>query len=132
MRAEPDGLGRGHGAVDAELADLVRRGADDPAALRIAADDHGLAPQLRMVELLDGGVKSVHIHVNDLARLSHKLPAIDHAPPGWQAEHNGLRTDYRSQAADGQGGRAMDGMDGVDTVDGVSAAAIKPFCRLRA
>ncbi len=71
-------LGRRHGAVDAELADLVGGGADHAAALRVAPDDDGLAPQLRPVKLLDRRVKGVHIDVDDLAdfhrMIFHRAP----------------------------------------------------------
>jgi hypothetical protein len=51
--------------MDAELARLVAAGADDAARVRVAADDHGLAAQLRMVALLDRREERVEVDVDD-------------------------------------------------------------------
>ena len=59
--------GHGHGGMNAEPAGLVGRGGDDPAALGPAADQHRLAAQFGVVELLHGGVESVQIGVDDVA-----------------------------------------------------------------
>ena len=50
--------------MHAETAHLVARGGDD-AAPAGAADDHGLARELRAVVLLDGRVERVHVDVQD-------------------------------------------------------------------
>ena len=86
LRAAPVGLGRAHGRADAEAPRLVARGRDDAAAARIAADDDGLAPQLRPVELLHGGEEGVEVEVRDHARRRahgrdarrHRLAAREH------------------------------------------------------
>jgi len=56
------------GAVDAELAGLVARGgdgADGLSGLIAHADDEGLSPQLGLAKALTGGVKAVHVDVED-------------------------------------------------------------------
>ncbi len=52
--------------MHAEAAHLVARGRDH-AAPAGAADDHGLAGELRPVVLLDGRVERVHVDVQDRA-----------------------------------------------------------------
>lgn len=57
--------------MDAEFAGLVRGGGDDASAFWVASDDNRLSSELRVVELLDGGVKGVHIHVYNLTSIRH-------------------------------------------------------------
>ena len=54
-----------HGAAHSEGAGLVGAGGDDPVGVRIAADDDGLAPPGRVVQLLDGGEEGVQIYQQD-------------------------------------------------------------------
>ena len=51
--------------MDPELPCDVVRGRDDPAAVRVAPDDERLAPQARILELLDGGEERVQVQVRD-------------------------------------------------------------------
>ena len=55
--------------MDPELPRLVVRRCHDAATARIAADDEGLRPERRVLELLHGGEERVEIEVRD-----------DHAP----------------------------------------------------
>ena len=57
--------------MDAEFACLVRGGGNDSAAFWAAADDNRLSSELRVVKLLNGGIKGVHIHVYNLTSVSH-------------------------------------------------------------
>jgi len=66
MGTTPQRLCRRHGAVDSELAGLVRGGADHAPRLGVACDDDGFASQLGSIALLHGGIEGVHVHVNDL------------------------------------------------------------------
>ena len=66
VRAEPARGPQRHRGVDAELARLVARGADDAPLVRTAAaDDDRLAAQLRAVALLDRGEERVEVDVQD-------------------------------------------------------------------
>ena len=56
--------------MDAEAARDVVRGRDDAAAVRVAADDERLRAQLRVLELLDGGIERVEGEVRDDPRNS--------------------------------------------------------------
>ena len=56
---------RGHGRADAVFARLVARRRDHAAHL--AADRDRLAPQLRIVALLDRRIEGVHVDMDDLA-----------------------------------------------------------------
>ena len=70
LGAEPPGFRDGHGAAHAELAGFVGRGGNDtppPPALRIGANDDGLAQESGTVALLDGRVERVHVEVEDAA-----------------------------------------------------------------
>src|SRR5581483_6807652 len=71
-RVRADALGDGHrlGAVTAEDARLIRRGGDN-AARAVVADQHRLAAQAGVVELLDRREEGVHVHVKDRSRQSH-------------------------------------------------------------
>ena len=65
LRAAADRLGGAHRGMDAELPRGVVRGRDDAAAVRVAADDERLSPQLRVLQLLDRGEERVEIEVRD-------------------------------------------------------------------
>ena len=81
FRAAAPRLGDRHRARDAEAPRLVGRGRDDAApasALRVGADDHGLAAQLGPVALLDRRVERVHVDVQDRAGRSHEQPRSQH------------------------------------------------------
>jgi hypothetical protein len=60
--------------MDAELARLIRSCCDYPASLRRSPDDDWLAPQLRVVELLHGGVEGVEVSVDDRAAHGKMIP----------------------------------------------------------
>jgi hypothetical protein len=65
---QPPGPADRHGGPDAVLAGRVVGGGHHAPAvpvLGIGADDQGLATQLRVVALLDGGVVGVHVDVRD-------------------------------------------------------------------
>ena len=63
--AAPERLGRAHRRADPEAPrDVVRR-RDDPAALRIAADDERPRAQRRVLELLDGGEERVEVEMGE-------------------------------------------------------------------
>jgi hypothetical protein len=65
VRAAPQRFGAAHRRVDPEPArDVVRRG-HDPAAARVAADDERLRAQLRLLQLLDGGVERVEVEMRE-------------------------------------------------------------------
>jgi hypothetical protein len=51
--------------VDAEVARRVVGRGHDPALVRIAADDHRLAAEARAIPFFDGGVKRIHVDVQD-------------------------------------------------------------------
>ena len=79
LRTEPARRPQRHRGVDAELARLVRgRRYDAPLVRPAAADDDGLAAQLRTVALLDRGEERIQVDVEDDA-LAH---ARDSRPPG--------------------------------------------------
>ncbi len=66
VRAQAFRLVDGHGRMHAELARLIGTGAHHtPLAL---PDDQGLAPQFRVIQLLNGGKKSVHVDVHEPAK----------------------------------------------------------------
>ena len=65
LRAAPERLGARHRRDDAEAPRDVVRGRDDAAAVRVAADDERHPPQLRVLELLDGGEERVQVEVRD-------------------------------------------------------------------
>ena len=65
LRAAPERLGAAHRRVDPERPRDVVRGRDDPAAVRVAPDDERLAPQRRILELLDRGEERVQVEVRD-------------------------------------------------------------------
>ena len=65
VRAQPFRLSDGHGRVHAESAGLVGAGAHHaPPAL---PDNQGLAAQFRIVQLLDGREKGVHVDMHEPA-----------------------------------------------------------------
>ncbi len=74
VRASALGGDRRQGRADAEAARLVARSRHHAPRAR-AADRNGLAAQVFIVALLDGGVERVHIDVNDLARRSFGIGA---------------------------------------------------------
>ena len=62
MRAELQCLCYGHCGMDAELPDFVGSRTDDSPGTASANDDR-FAAQFRMVFLLNGSVKCVHVHM---------------------------------------------------------------------
>ena len=66
-RAEQARLAAAHRGVDAEGLRLVARGEHDPAA-----DDHGLAPQPRIVALLDRCEERVEVGMQDRRGAGHE------------------------------------------------------------
>src|SRR5687768_13586023 len=67
--------------MHAELAHFVARRCND-TAIAVAPHDDGLAPQRRIVELLDGRIERVHVDVQDGAYRIHKAkPATRASEP---------------------------------------------------
>ena len=64
-----DGGAHGHRRVHAEHPGFVGRGGDNPPVLRAATDQHRLANQFRVVQLLDSGVEGVQVGVDDVTQL---------------------------------------------------------------
>ena len=96
------GLGSGHGGADPELPGLVggrRHDATRPGT----ADDDGLAPQRRLVALLDGRVERVEVEVEDAAHESRLVDA-------WGA-------DFRSRARLGVSTRSRPSFLGRDRLN---------------
>ena len=62
--------------MDAEVTRLVARGRHDPA-IACAADDDGLAAQLRMAQQFNGREERVHVDMQDAA--VHKRVTISDA-----------------------------------------------------
>jgi hypothetical protein len=58
--------------MDPEFPGFVGTGAYDTAALRVPANDHGLALEFGIVSLLDRGKERVHIDVDEFFRPIHK------------------------------------------------------------
>ena len=65
LRAAAERLGRAHRRADAEPPRDVVRGGDDPAAVRVAADDERPRPQRRILELLHGREERVEIQMGE-------------------------------------------------------------------
>ena len=80
--AAPQRLRRAHRRADPEAPrDVVRR-RDDPAALRIAADDERLRPQRRVLELLDRGEERVEVEMGEYRHAGNGYgAAVLTAPP---------------------------------------------------
>ena len=64
-RAASERLRAAHRGVDAEAARDVVRGRDDAPAVRVAADDERLSPQLGLLQLLHGGEERVQVEVGE-------------------------------------------------------------------
>ena len=77
LRAAADRLGRAHRGVDAEPPRNVVCGGDDATAMRVAADDQRLRPQLGILQLLDRRVEGVEVEVRDDAGDSHAAKRTD-------------------------------------------------------
>ena len=124
-RAAPVGLGGAHRRADAEAPRLVARGRDDAAAARIAADDDRLAPQLRPVELLDGGEEGVEVEVRDHAwRVrTGETPAATASLPREHRAHDGApRQPDRQRGARALGLRACRRRCGARPLPGAARA----------
>ena len=82
VRALPLGRHRRHRRSDPELAGFVACGRDN-ATLTGTADGDRLAPELRIVPLLDGCIEGVHVDVDDLplAGFVHRALVIFAAGP---------------------------------------------------
>jgi hypothetical protein len=91
---EPDGqedeirapllrLEAGHGRPDAEFARLVIAGGDH-AAPRAAAHRDRLSGQLGPFPHLDGGVKAIHVEMNDLAHAGRILTDLARCATGME------------------------------------------------
>jgi len=72
MAVEENGVGtksasraEGHGGMDAVFAGFVTGSGDDAALVRAAADDNGLAAEVRAVEEFNGDEEGVHVHMED-------------------------------------------------------------------
>jgi len=73
IRSDEDRIGtqalrshRWHGRSHAEAPGLVRSRTHD-RAVAFPGDNHGLAAQLWIIALLDGGVKRVHVDMDDFS-----------------------------------------------------------------
>src|SRR6185436_3831728 len=58
-------LGAAHRRVDPETPRRVVRRRDDSASLWVPADDERLAAQLRLLELLHGGVERIEVEMGE-------------------------------------------------------------------
>jgi hypothetical protein len=76
VRTASEGLAHRHRRVHAEPAHLVAGRGNDATPAR-AADDHRLAGQLRIVELLDSREERVHVHVQDRAVRGHESDSME-------------------------------------------------------
>ncbi len=65
MRAQSAGGAQRHRRVNAETARFVARRRNHSTAIRLAADNYGLAAQFGMFEQFDRNEKRVHIDVQD-------------------------------------------------------------------
>src|SRR5467141_1185956 len=66
VRAQAFGSNSGHGGTHAELSRFIRSSAHY-RAIPAPCDDDGLASELRIIPLLYGRIKRVHVDMNDLA-----------------------------------------------------------------
>src|ERR1039458_2847936 len=71
---KPPRCGAGHGGADPELPRLITGGTHHPALGRGRADDHRPAAQPRVVPLLHGSEKRIHIKMEDYAECRRALP----------------------------------------------------------
>lgn len=93
--AEPAGRGAGHRRADTILPGLVAGGADYPALGGRRPDNHRLAAERRIVALLDGGIKRIHVQMEDHPK--HRLelariPSLGEAPRPAMRSRNGSRS----------------------------------------
>src|SRR5204863_5149794 len=75
-RAKPPGGGTGHRRTAAELPRLVAGAATPAPPTRWSADNHRFSAQIGVVPLLDSGIESIHIKMENGARhrVSTNLP----------------------------------------------------------
>ena len=79
VRAAPERLGRRHCRAHAKAPHLVIGGGHHAPAVGVAADDHRLAAQRRIVAHVDGGIETIHVTVQDAAHsqaLSYRLITV--------------------------------------------------------
>ena len=83
MRAQPQRRRHRHGRPTAVDPRLVARRAHHPPARRVAAHQQALADQRRVIELLDGREKLVHVHMKNppLHAPQHTAPPSPTRPP---------------------------------------------------
>jgi hypothetical protein len=65
VRAATARLGAAHRRVNPELSSHIVCCRDDPAPVRVAADDEWLRPELRALKLLDSGEEGVEVEVGE-------------------------------------------------------------------
>ena len=77
VRAQTFRPNRGHGGSHAELSRFIGSSAHY-GAIPAPGDNNGFAAQLRIVALLHGRIKRVHVDVNDFAsdHLEHHLSPV--------------------------------------------------------
>ncbi len=76
VRAKTFGPNSGHGGTYAELSRFIRS-STHYGAIPAPCDNDGLATELRVVALLDGRIKRVHVDMNDFASghlANHLIP----------------------------------------------------------
>src|ERR1700720_2021150 len=78
VRAEFRGSTQRHGRVHTELARFIRSGGDHSALMALAANDHGLAFERRIVKFFHRNEERVHIHVEDSAGESRHVGCDGH------------------------------------------------------
>src|SRR5258708_1712833 len=75
--AQTFGSNCGHSRTHAELSRFIRSSAHH-RAIPAPCDDNGFAPELRIIPLLHGRIKRVHVDMNDLAS-GHLAPSYSGA-----------------------------------------------------
>lgn len=64
------------------------RGRADDRAMALPSYDHGLPAKLRIIPLLDGSVKRIHVHVDDFAD-AHLATILFSLPEGCERPRGG-------------------------------------------
>ena len=65
VRTKPPSGAKRHGGMHAKLASFVASSRDDAALIRLPADDHRFAAQLRPLQQFHGDKERVHVDVQD-------------------------------------------------------------------
>ena len=67
VRAKALGAGGGHCGMNTKLPCLIAAGSHHATAVGFAAHNNRVAAQLRLVSLLDGSKKGIHVDMDNLA-----------------------------------------------------------------